>query len=188
MRPLFEPTQRPQRGTREALPTEDRQRQVWLPGVLITMGYVLLAIVIGVVAGLRTMLPIAVVCWGVRLGALHVAGTWLGFLGKAPVAWVFSALAIGELVLDQLPGIPDRTRPSAFAARLVSGALTGAAIGADRGRWLAGALVGAAGAVLGTLGGHAARARAAAAFGRDRPAALLEDALALAGALVATWV
>jgi uncharacterized membrane protein len=147
-----------------------------------------LAIVIGVVAGLRVMLPLAVVSWGVRFGALHLAGTWLSFLGRAPVAWIFTALAINELVLDQLPSIPSRTRPPAFAARLVSGALTGGAIGADRGRWVAGAVAGVVGAVLGTLGGHAARLRAAAAFGRDRPAAFLEDAIALVGALAAAWI
>ena len=40
------------------------------------------------------------------------------------------------------------------------------------------------GAVLGTLGGRAFRARLAAAFGSDRPAALIEDALAIGGALL----
>jgi uncharacterized membrane protein len=45
-----------------------------------------------------------------------------------------------------------------------------------------GALLGVAGAVAGTLGGRAARAKLAAAFGSDRPAALLEDAVAIAGA------
>jgi uncharacterized membrane protein len=39
--------------------------------------------------------------------------------------------------------------------------------------------------VIGTLGGHALRARLAAAFGRDRPAAFIEDAVAIGGALLA---
>ena len=46
------------------------------------------------------------------------------------------------------------------------------------GVWI-GAALGVAGAVLGTLGGAAVRARLAAAFGRDLPAALLEDAIAI---------
>ncbi|HEX9773699.1 MAG TPA: hypothetical protein VGA44_09550 [Steroidobacteraceae bacterium] len=40
------------------------------------------------------------------------------------------------------------------------------------------------GAIIGTLGGRAARARLAAAFGNDRPAAFIEDAVAIGGALL----
>jgi len=144
-----------------------------------------LAILIGVVAGLRSMLAPAVVSWAVRFGALHVGGTWLAFLGKGWVAWLFTALAVAELMSDQLPTTPSRTVPVAFATRLASGALTGAVIGADRGHWVAGLVAGVAGAVIGTLVGRAARARLASAFGRDRPAALVEDAVAIAGAVIA---
>jgi uncharacterized membrane protein len=148
----------------------------------------LLAILIGVVAGLRSMLALAAVSWAARLGALHLEGSWLAFLGRGWVVWVVTMLAVGELIVDQLPSTPSRTEPAAFAARLVSGALAGAAIGADRGSWALGAAAGVLGAVIGTLGGRAARASLAAAFGRDRPAALLEDAVALAGALAAAWI
>ena len=61
-----------------------------------------------------------------------------------------------------------------------SGHLNSAAIGAS-GSLVAGLVAGAVGAVLGTLGGAAARARLAGLFGKDRPAALLEDALAILG-------
>ena len=47
-----------------------------------------------------------------------------------------------------------------------------------------GLLAGIAGAVIGTLGGRAFRARLAAAFGNDRPAAFIEDAVAIGGALL----
>jgi uncharacterized membrane protein len=40
---------------------------------------------------------------------------------------------------------------------------------------------GVVGAVLGTLGGHRARGGLAGSFGRDLPAALLEDAVAVGG-------
>ena len=43
---------------------------------------------------------------------------------------------------------------------------------------------GAVGAVVGTLGGRAFRAKLAAAFGSDRPAAFTEDAVAIGGALL----
>ena len=140
---------------------------------------------IGVVAGLRSMLAPAAVSWGVRLGALDAKGTPLAFLGKGWVTWLLTAFAAGELIADQLPSTASRTAPGSFAVRLASGALAGAAIGADLGRWMAGAGAGALGAVIGTLGGHAARARLAATFGRDRPAAFLEDGVAVAGALAA---
>jgi uncharacterized membrane protein len=42
--------------------------------------------------------------------------------------------------------------------------------------------------VIGTLGGRAARGRLAAAFGRDRPAALFEDAVAIGLAAVIVLV
>jgi uncharacterized membrane protein len=45
-----------------------------------------------------------------------------------------------------------------------------------------GAIAGVIGAVIGTLGGAEARARLAAAFRQDRPAALIEDLVAIGGA------
>jgi uncharacterized membrane protein len=148
----------------------------------------LLALAIGVVAGLRAMMAPAVVSWAARLGAIHLGGTWLAFLGNAWVPWIFTALALLELVTDQLPTTPSRTVPLQLGARLVTGALSGAAIGASGGSWLGGAVAGAVGAAIGTLGGRAVRARLAASFGRDRPAALVEDAAAIGGALlIAAW-
>ena len=46
-----------------------------------------------------------------------------------------------------------------------------------------GMLAGIAGAVVGTLAGHSVRGRLAVAFRRDRPAAFIEDAIALGAAL-----
>ena len=62
--------------------------------------------------------------------------------------------------------------------------LSGAAIGAAADHALAGALAGLVGAVVGTLGGSRARARLAGAFHNDHPAALIEDAVAIGGALL----
>ena len=47
---------------------------------------------------------------------------------------------------------------------------------------LTGAGLGLMGALIGTYGGAEARARMAGAFKSDRPAALIEDAVAVAGA------
>jgi uncharacterized membrane protein len=69
-----------------------------------------------------------------------------------------------------------------FGARLVMGGLCGAAVGAAHGSLIGGFLVGVTGAAIGTLAGAAARTGLAKAFGKDLPAALLEDLVAIAGA------
>jgi uncharacterized membrane protein len=142
-------------------------------------GAALLALLIGVVAGLRAMSAPAAVTWGARLGMVAVSGTWLAWLGYAWTPWVFTLFAVGELVTDQLPTTPSRTVPVQFGTRILMGALCGAALCAGAGAWPLGAAVGGIGAVIGTLGGGAARARLASAFGSDHPAAFLEDAVAI---------
>ena len=88
-------------------------------------------------------------------------------------------LALVELVADQLPSTPSRKVPQQFGARLVSGAFSGAVIGTVGGALIAGLIAGVVGAVIGTYGGAEVRARLAGAFGRDLPAALIEDAVAI---------
>lgn len=144
----------------------------------------LLALLIGVVAGLRTMTAPAAVSWAAHLGWLDLGGTWLAFLGHVVSPWVFTAMALIELVADQLPSTPSRKVPFQFGSRIVSGALSGAAIGIAGGSAMGGMIAGVAGAVIGTLGGSAARGRLAAAFRSDRPAAFIEDAVAVVGAFL----
>jgi uncharacterized membrane protein len=147
-----------------------------------------LALLIGVVAGLRALTAPAAISWAAHFGWLQLSGTWLAFLGYAWTPLIFTALALVELITDQLPSTPSRTVPPQFGARIVLGALAGGAIGASTGSLILGAVAGVVGAVIGTLGGREARARLAAAFGNDRPAAFIEDALAIAGALVIVLV
>lgn len=142
----------------------------------------LLAFLIGIVAGMRAMTAPAAISWAARLGKLSLSGTWLAFLGYAWTPWILTLLAAGELVTDQLPSTPSRTVPVQFGTRILVGAVCGAALTVGAGSMLLGAIVGIAGAVAGTLGGRALRARMAAAFGSDRPAALLEDAIAIGAA------
>jgi uncharacterized membrane protein len=144
----------------------------------------LLALLIGIVAGLRTMTAPAMVSWAAHLGWLDLNGTWLAFLGKAWVPWLLTLLALVELVTDQLPSTPSRTVPVQFGARIVAGGLSGAAIGAANGAMVGGLLAGIAGAVIGTLLGRSFRAQLAKAFGSDRPAAFIEDAVAIGAALL----
>jgi uncharacterized membrane protein len=151
------------------------------------MSLYLFALMIGVVSGLRSVTPPAAVSWAAYLGWLHLKGSPLRFLGATATPYVLSLLAIGELVVDKLPGTPSRKAPVGFGARIVSGAFCGAAIGmAGGGIWLVGLIAGVVGAVIGTLGGYELRARLVKAVGgRDLPIALIEDACAIGGAL---WI
>ena len=144
----------------------------------------LLPLLIGIIAGLRSMTAPAAVSWAARVGWLNLAPTSLAFLGAAITPWILTALALAELVTDQLPTTPSRTVPVAFGTRIVTGALSGAAIAAASGSLVTGVVSGAIGAVIGTLGGRAVRGRLAAAFRKDRPAALIEDAVAIGGAFL----
>lgn len=139
----------------------------------------LLALIIGVVAGLRAMTAPAAVSWAAWLGILPLGGTILGFLGAIATPIIFTVLAVGELISDQLPKTPSRKTPIQFGARLATGALSGAAIGLAGGALVGGLVAGLVGTVVGTLGGAAARGRLARVFGRDRPAALIEDVVAV---------
>ena len=115
---------------------------------------------------------------------MHLEGARLAFFGYAWTPWILTLLAIGEFIADQLPSTPSRTAPLGFGARIVAGAVCGAAVDTAGGTMIGGCVAGIAGAIIGTFAGHAFRARLAAAFGRDRPAAFIEDAMALGGALV----
>lgn len=147
----------------------------------------LLALLIGVIAGLRAMTAPLAISVAAHFDWLDLSGTFLAFLGYQWTPVILLILAIGELITDQLPSTPSRKVPIQFGTRIVVGALTGGAIGVAAGSLWMGAIIGAIGAVIGTLGGSAARARMAAAFGKDRPAALIEDAVAIGGAALIVW-
>ena len=139
----------------------------------------LCALILGGIAGLRSMLAPAAVSWAAWLGILHVEDTPLAFMNYRYTHLILTVCALGELVADKTSFIPSRKSPPSFIFRIVSGAVCGATIGASVHRLVLGLLLGMAGAVAGTLGGYAARAKLAALFGRDLPAALLEDVSAL---------
>jgi uncharacterized membrane protein len=146
------------------------------------MSTYVLAFLIGVIAGLRCLTAPAVVSWAARLGWLHLENTWLAFLGYAATPYIMSALAIGELIADKLPKTPSRKAPPGFIARILTGGLSGAALGATSASWVVGLVAGVIGAVVGTLGGYELRVRLVKATGgKDLPIALLEDAIAIGG-------
>ena len=144
----------------------------------------LLALLIGVVAGLRSLTAPAAVAWAAMLDWINLDGTWAEWVGHPITVAVLTVLAVGELITDKLPKTPSRKSPMGFGARLVMGAFAGAVIGTAWGYTFGGLGAGLIGAVLGTLGGAEARMRLVAADGgHDLPIALVEDAVAVLGGL-----
>ena len=142
-------------------------------------------ILLGVVAGMRTMTPLAVLSWFTWLGLFHESrwGSWMGLL---PVAIVLTLAALGEYVVDLLPQTPSRKEPALVMARLVCGVLAGALVwrGIDE-PVIGGVLLALVGVPIGIYGGYRVRMAMAKKFGRDWPAGLLESAIALGMTLYA---
>lgn len=145
----------------------------------------LLALLIGVVAGLRAFAAPAAVAWAAMLDWVVLDGTWAQWVGHPITVGVFTVLAVGELVSDQLPKTPSRKTPMQFLPRLTPGAVIATAWGYTFGGLGAGVI----GAVIGTLGGYEARKRLVAANrGNDLPIALLEDGVAVVGGIATAWL
>jgi uncharacterized membrane protein len=147
----------------------------------------LLALLIGVVAGLRAFTAPAVLAWAAFLQWINLSGTWASWMGHWATVAILTVLAVAELVSDKMPTLPSRKSAPQFLVRLATGAFSGAVLGTAWGyRW--GSLgAGMMGAVLGTLGGYAVRTTLVRSNGgKDRPVALSEDVFAaVAGVAVA---
>jgi uncharacterized membrane protein len=145
----------------------------------------LLAFLIGVVCGLRSLTAPAVVAWAAHRGWINLGHTRLQFLGSLASVAVFSLGAVVELVADKLPKAPNRTAPVGLIARIVLGALSGAALAGSQAQSMTvGALLGAAGGIIGAFGGYQVHTRLVKALKvPDFVIAILEDALAIGAGL-----
>lgn len=153
----------------------------------------LLALLIGVVAGLRAVTPLAALAIGGALAWIYLEGTTFAFLLSPIALWLFIALAVVEIVNDKLPRTPSRKVPPQFAVRILAGAFAGACLavvptGETVTALAIGGLAGAIGAIIGTLGGASLRGALARSFRSDTPAALIEDAVAVVAALLIVYV
>lgn len=101
---------------------------------------------------------------------------------------VLQAAAAGELIADKLPGMPSRLETGPLLSRVAIGAVAGSILAVrNRRQPLAGAVLGAAGAVAGAHAGYHARRFLTATIGMpDLPVAIAEDMLAIAAARRAT--
>jgi uncharacterized membrane protein len=145
-----------------------------------------LSLAIGVVAGLRSLTAPAVVSWAAQWSWINLQNSSIAFLGSIRAAWIFTALALAELIADKLPFTPARTKPGGLLARIITGGLCGAALCITAGESLIlGAILGAVGAVAGAFAGYELRHRLVTK--RNAPdllVALIEDAVAIGGAFL----
>jgi uncharacterized membrane protein len=141
----------------------------------------LLAFLIGVVCGLRSLTAPAVVAWAAHRGWIHLNHARLHFLGSTAAVAVFTLFAIVELIADKLPSSPNRTAPPGLIARIFLGALCGEAIAVAGTESMAfGAVLGAVGGIVGAFGGYQVRTRLVKALKvPDFLIAILEDAVAI---------
>jgi len=145
------------------------------------LSWMLAVPLLGLATGLRSMTPIAVLCWFSYLGYLPVGGTWAAWTARLASVAVFTLLALGEYVADKFPWIPNRIALGPLTARLVLGGLVGSiAATAMDGPGLEGVLLGMVGAALGAFGGYMIRRDIVESLRcPDWPVAVAEDLLTL---------
>ena len=149
----------------------------------------LLAIGIGIVAGLRSLLAPAIVAWAAHFGSLNLHGSPFAFMGSTAAVAIFSIFAIGELVVDKLPKTPKRTAFAPLLARILLGGLSGASLFAAAGKSLfIGALLGGTAGVIGAFVGYEVRRRVVNNLHiNDTFVAICEDLVAIALAYFLVW-
>ncbi len=154
------------------------------------MSWLIAIPLLGMCTGLRTMTPIALVCWYAHLGYLPVGGTWAFWVASAIAVGVFTLFAAGEYVGDKLPKTPSRISAFPLVARLSFGGLVGAVIAtALTGSVVEGILLGAIGAALGAFGGYHLRRIAVERTGwPDWRFAVIEDGIALLLSFIALGI
>jgi uncharacterized membrane protein len=146
----------------------------------------ILAIAIGIIAGLRSMTAPAAVSWAAHLNWINLHNSKLAFFGSSAATYILSALAVAELVADKLPKTGKRTAAGPLMARIVTGALSGATLCvAANVSAVLGAILGAIGALAGTFGGYQIRHRLVEGLKvPDFIIAIIEDIIAVGGAFL----
>lgn len=138
---------------------------------------------LGAVSGLRSMTGLAAVSRELSdRRVLWGASRLEEWLAQDLVALVLTKLAVGEIVADKLPGIPDRIAPGPLFGRALIGGILGALV-VDPDERPVGAVVGAAAAIgAAYLGWLTRRELGRATLLPDPLLAVAEDAIAITAA------
>ncbi|KIP86998.1 MULTISPECIES: DUF4126 family protein [unclassified Stenotrophomonas] len=142
------------------------------------------SILMGAVAGMRAMTPLAAVTNAARTGTLPADNGAPGLLSNPLASAGMLALAGGELLGDKMKTAPDRIVPAGMVARVATGMIAGAALAPHRQRGI-GALLGAGTAVGMAYLTFNLRIRAIARYGQT-PTGAVEDAIAVGSAALIT--
>ena len=144
------------------------------------MNYLLICL-LGMCTGLRTMTPIAVLCWFAYRNALHLVG-WRSFTANVIAVAIFTLMALGEYIGDKLPTTPSRTSAIGLSGRSLFGAFVGLILAQPMLLNPAVAIViGIVGALIGSYVGWFVRTRAVASLKcPDWPVAIAEDCITIA--------
>jgi uncharacterized membrane protein len=138
---------------------------------------------LGIVAAMRTWSPITFVSFRLaRERENAVKGTVFSPLASPLVTTTAGAIAATELIADKLPILPNRIRPDAWLARIISGAVAGAAWSrASRGSAIRGAVSGGAAAAVATYALYHLRRAATTRLHIPDPLVALTEDIALLG-------
>ncbi|ADW67125.1 hypothetical protein AciX9_0034 [Granulicella tundricola MP5ACTX9] len=136
---------------------------------------------LGFMTGLRSMMPMAVLCWFAYLHHMPIHHSWAFWVASPISVGVFSVLAVGELIGDKLPMTPARTAIGPLVARICFGGLVGTIAAMSlRGAPVEGLLLGVLGALAGSFLGYHIRIWLTKDFGwPDLIVALAEDIIAI---------
>ncbi|WP_349314751.1 DUF4126 family protein [Chitinophaga sp. MM2321] len=146
-------------------------------------------ICLGAVSGMRSTLGPAFASQYVnRYPSRKLKGSPLGLMQRDVVMRGLQTMAAGELVLDKVPGIPDRIAATGLTGRALSGGLAGATLYKAKGdkAWQ-GALIGAVAAVAAAYACFYLRRSAGRQYKvKDAFVGGVEDAIAVGIAAAAT--
>lgn len=132
----------------------------------------------GLVAGQRSMTPLALLAGAARHGTLPGRNPQARLMALPLVAAGGVAMAALEMAGDKMKSAPDRTVFLGLLARTITSGFAGAALAQPRHR-VAGAAVGIGAALVSSYGGLAARKWAMKRWGQTATG-FVEDALVLA--------
>ena len=154
------------------------------------MSWMLAIPVLGFATGLRTMTPMAVLCWFAYLHHLPVHASWASWTTRLVTAVIFTVLAAGELIGDKLPSTPSRITAFPLLARVCFGGLVGAIAATGlHGSAVEGVLLGSLAALAGSFLGYHLRAGLTRNLNwPDLPVAMAEDLLAIAASVLAMGI
>ena len=139
------------------------------------------SILIGIVAGMRSLTPVAVISWAAQRTPQSEINL-PGLLSSPRVSKVAFALAAAELLGDKMRSAPARIITPGILARIATGAIAGMAVAPPKGQRM-GAVLGATAAVGAAYVSFGLRQRAIRKSGQTATG-LIEDAVAVGSALL----